>query len=500
MKIMAGDAFFLCHIDENEYENLSNTLNNTKLINLGTIIWDKRNPMTGGKGLATQHEYVIWRSKGNITVNLKYTNVDEMIKYVNMLIDKHGEVNEEVRRKYSEWINNNDKLTGGEKAYRYIDDEGNVYRAVSLRAPEPRQDEKFHIPLIHPVTKKPCAIPPNGFSRTPETLAKMIENNEILFGEDETTQPNQKRFLSRDSTRQMTTILQDGRKGKADTDLLGLYFPYCHPVSLYVTLLGSATNNLYSWTMDSFAGSGTTGHAVMKLNHEDGGNRKYILVEMGNCFETVLLPRLKKVSYSFNWSNGKPNDSEGISQFIKYQYLEQYEDALDNLELSPNENALQLFKDDYLLKYFLDYEARGNATLLNIENLKEPFSYRLKVNFEEVGEPEEVVVDIPETFNYLLGLKVKKIKYRTHKESKYMFVLGEKNSRDIAIVWRDYSDDWDSESFEEDKKFITENLLSWEPHEVYVNGQSVLTSKLGDTKVEVRYIESEFKKLMVGDL
>jgi adenine-specific DNA-methyltransferase len=42
--------------------------------------------------------------------------------------------------------------------------------------------------------------------------------------------------------------------------------------------------------------------------------------------------------------------------------------------------------------------------LLNIEHLKKPFSYKLKVNLEEVGEPQEVIVDIPETFDYLLGL------------------------------------------------------------------------------------------------
>jgi adenine-specific DNA-methyltransferase len=127
--------------------------------------------------------------------------------------------------------------------------------------------------------------------------------------------------------------------------------------------------------------------------------------------------------------------------------------------------------------------------------LKNPFAYKLKVNLEEVGEPKEMIVDIPETFNYLLGLKVKKIKVRNNKR-KYLFILGEKDQRNIAIVWREYSDNWTDEDLKEDKEFITKELKDWTPNIVYINGQSVLTPKLGEHQVEIRYIEPEFKKLM----
>ncbi|RMG24484.1 MAG: site-specific DNA-methyltransferase, partial [Methanobacteriota archaeon] len=64
--------------------------------------------------------------------------------------------------------------------------------------------------------------------------------------------------------------------------------------------------------LDYFAGSGTTGHAVINLNREDGGRRKYILVEMGDYFDTVLKPRIQKVVYSKDWKDGKPKpDNEG---------------------------------------------------------------------------------------------------------------------------------------------------------------------------------------------
>jgi len=77
-----------------------------------------------------------------------------------------------------------------------------------------------------------------------------------------------------------------------------------------------------------FAGSGTTAHAVIKLNRQDGGRRKYIMVEMANYLNTVMLPRIKKIVFSDKWKDGKPDDGEGISHFVKYYQLEQYQDSL----------------------------------------------------------------------------------------------------------------------------------------------------------------------------
>jgi len=273
-------------------------------------------------------------------------------------------------------------------------------------------------------------------------------------------------------------------------------FEYPKPSDLikYLLQIGSNKDSLI---LDFFAGSGTTAHAVMKLNKEDGGKRKFILVEMADYFHTVIIPRIKKIAYSFDWKDGKPQDTDGIGVFFKYQILEQYEDALDNIELKENKKALELFKDEYLLKYFLNYETRESPYFLNIEMLKNPFAYKLKVNLNEVGEPQEMVVDIPEIFNYLLGLKVKRIKVRK-RGIKYLFILGEKEGKDIAIVWRKYEEKWDEDDFKKDKEFIIREIEKWQPHIVYVNGQSVLTPRVGNNTVEIRYIEPEFKKLMEG--
>jgi len=264
------------------------------------------------------------------------------------------------------------------------------------------------------------------------------------------------------------------------------------------------SSNIGDLILDFFLGLGTTVAVAHKLR------RKWIGIEMGDYFEefyfdydrekkemltkTGVLGRMKEVlagygnhepcgiSKEVNWQGGG---------FFKYQILEQYEDTLDNIEPKENKQAQLKFGDDYLLKYFLDYETRGNPSLLNIEHLKNPFSYKLKVNLEEVGEPQEMVVDIPETFNYLLGLKVRKIKARNNGR-KYLFVLGEGGGKDVAIVWREYDDNWSKGDLKEDKEFIIKELEPWAPHIVYVNGQSILTPK----NWEVRYIEPEFKRLM----
>ena len=153
--------------------------------------------------------------------------------------------------------------------------------------------------------------------------------------------------------------------------------------------------------MDFFAGSGTTGHAVLDLNREDKGNRKYLLIEMGEDFDATLKPRIQKLMYSKDWKDGKPMSRQGLSHVFKYLRLESYEDALDNITFEAGaQSMLQL--DDYVLSYMLDFETKTSETLLNVAKLDAPFDYKLRRH----GKDEPLAVDLPETFNYLIGLHV----------------------------------------------------------------------------------------------
>ena len=130
--------------------------------------------------------------------------------------------------------------------------------------------------------------------------------------------------------------------------------------------------------MDFFAGSGTTAHAVMNLNREDGGKRKYILVEMGEHYRTVILPRIKKVAFSSAWKDGKANGGQGLSHFVKYYDLEQYEDVLRRARYAdadlfdnPYEDPYQryVFLRDVKLLEALEVDPQKNAVHVHPERL-----------------------------------------------------------------------------------------------------------------------------------
>lgn len=193
-------------------------------------------------------------------------------------------------------------------------------------------------------------------------------------------------------------------------NMLGDSNAFSYPKSLYTVqdFINAATNAEDELiVMDFFAGSGTTAHAIMDLNDQDCGKRSYILVEMGEYFDSATLPRVKKAAYAVDidaWKDGKPlNRNTGVSQIIKYMRLESYEDALSNIELQkPQTEVTSLFGDEYLINYMLDIEAKGS--LLNVQAFKDPFAYFMKIT--EKNESKSRKVDVVETFNYLIGLTV----------------------------------------------------------------------------------------------
>ena len=191
-----------------------------------------------------------------------------------------------------------------------------------------------------------------------------------------------------------------------------------------------------SIALDFFAGSGTTGHAVINLNRDDGGGRKYILVEMGDHFDTVMLPRLKKVAYAPDWKGGKPAARDkGMSQVIKYLRLESYEDTLDGLVLTPPDGGLLAENDpalieDYRLRYALDAETSGSPCLLG-KHFADPFAYSLSVVRD--GARRDAPVDLPETFNYLLGLRVES---RRRIDGVLAIIGRDTEGRTCLILWR----------------------------------------------------------------
>lgn len=300
--------------------------------------------------------------------------------------------------------------------------------------------------------------------------------------------------------------------------------------------------------LDYFAGSGTTGHAIINLNREDKGKRKYTLVEMGDYFDTVLKPRISKVVYCDDWKDGKPkNRDTGVSHCFKYLRLESYEDTLNNLVLQTEpirDKAIAgsaSLQEDYLLHYMLDVESKGSQSLLNIDAFNDPTSYVLKVKKPGSDEYIEKAVDLIETFNYLIGLRLvhlgipqtltaafNRLKdpdlpqdqdtklvingdFKQVTDGKWWIRKVEgwvpKNpyspndglKEKVLIVWRKLTGNFEEDNLILDSWFQKNRIstLDWEFDTIYVNGSNNLPNlqKDGDTW-KVRLIEEEFMKRM----
>lgn len=258
-----------------------------------------------------------------------------------------------------------------------------------------------------------------------------------------------------------------------------------------------------SLVLDYFGGSGTTAHAVIATNRDHGGNRRYCLVEMGDHFNSVILPRLKKVVYSPNWKDGKPTaPARGISHCFKYMTLESYEDALNNIEMEDKSaGLLEGMKDEYLLTYMLDLESRGS--LIKTDDFRHPFDYTLKIAVDSSGASEKRKVDLVETFNYLIGLKVDQ--YVRAEEKGYAYVDGHNpKGEHVLVFWRDTEKIPNAELNKELEK-LGVNPANKEFDLVYVNGDHGVANVTLDGKDEVKVLkikqlENEFLDKMFEDV
>jgi len=244
---------------------------------------------------------------------------------------------------------------------------------------------------------------------------------------------------------------------------------FSFPKSIY-TVIDSLRAGTYKGengiVLDYFAGSGTTGHSVIKLNKEDENfSLKYILTEMDIYFESVTKARIQKVIYSQNWKDAKPINNDGSPKHIfKYFVLEQYEDVLDAIEQFEDETPKNL-----PLKYLYRPELNKiNSTL----ELSKPFSNKIKY-----GQPtKEGFVDLVDTYNYLQGYEVKSIKTYTIGKNYYKVV----ETADTLIIWRDIA------LGKDDSKVIIEIAEKYpEVTQIEVNYDFNILATLKDKQLQV---------------
>lgn len=536
------------------------------------LIWSMNTNNSQAPNYSTNHEYVLVYAKDRATaeqdkdmfrepkpgfeavmemvarLNPQYPSVAEIEAELRKLYEQHRiEFREEIEGQGLEWEDEegNDPWRGlfnyshaeyrnadggfveesrarEEQASIWIWQEGDMSMPSTKQSPSTRDannpNYRFYSPP-HPRTRRPTPCPKRGwnvgykFSDEPNrrSFVSLDADHRVAWGHDETKVPRIKRMLHEAETNVGKSVFSDYSDGEKQTSALfgrsGLFLAPKHANFVSRFILHSTKK--HDVVLDCFAGSGSTPHAVIAVNQQDGGQRKYVVAEMGQHFETLIVPRLKKVVYSFNWKEGKPKDrNTGITHAFKIVRLEGYEDTLNNLHLrctTEQESALakagEATRDQYLMSYFLDVESAGSKSLLDLAEFRDPFAYKLNIATSSAGETKETTIDLVETFNWLLGLKVDSIK----SQKGFLRVEGYKRAGGrtrTLIIWRTLSDDpiADNETLDaylglkkvKGRVSIDVNPADTDYDFIYVNGSHTLN----DPHNKVHLIEETFQRLM----
>ena len=426
-KLVSQSGVFCLTIDDQELSraNALLDLEFSKGNHLATVVI-RNNPSGRStvKGFSVNHEYGLFFAKDVNSVNVGRLRHNEEQKSRYDLSDEVG--------KY-EWENFRKSSAGSDRVNRpkqyypiYFNPQGCLFRVPEM---EWSEASKEYVNISKPQKGETVILPKNssgkdkvwrwGVERTKKELSSLkvewVGQRYEIYG---------KKYLNSDGVLPRTWWDKPGYSARDNgtRDLRsGFYesvdFDFPKSIQAVSDSILIGCKNSQGLVLDYFSGSGTTGASVVKLNKDFGHGRRYFLVEMGKHFDTVLKPRIQKSAYSDGWSYGTPKvNSEGrlngFSHCFKYLRLESYDDTLNNLELDDSSKRDALMdknpelRRDYTLKYLLDVETRGSASLLNTEWFRDPEGYTLKVKQPGSDEARETAVDLVETFNWLIGLHV----------------------------------------------------------------------------------------------
>lgn len=518
--LLDNEASCFVSCDENEVLNLGKLLVQVygEINHVETITWNKRVPKND-KGIGNIHEYVYLFAKNyqiRRNMEMAYVMRKEGIEEIYELVEKakRSKLTIEEAQKQLKQFYKKQGYDRGITLYCEVDPKFEIWGKINMSWPNPNSEGPRY-EIINPITKKPVPIPKKGWRWKEETFRTEEENGpeyllpdgsmmkgRVWYAQDENTQPSSITYLREVESFLLRSIISLKSDGSSYLEHLNLSggIDYPKPPTFIEWLIYSISLK-HGYFIDYFSGSGTTGHAIINLNREDGGKRKYILVEMGEYFDTVLKPRIQKVVYSKDWKDGKPVSREGSSHMFKYMCLESYDDTLDNLQVRRSESQQTTLdgltrqpREEYLLGYMLDVETRASNSLLNIERFSDPFSYTLKIRRD--NELKDEKIDLVETFNYLIGLYVEQTEtIRGFKVVRGKLRTGEKT----LVIWRNTKEKT-NEALDDFFKKQGYNTLDFEFDLIFVNGDNNLENlKVAEDKWKVRLIEEEFPKRMFAE-
>jgi adenine-specific DNA-methyltransferase len=225
--------------------------------------------------------------------------------------------------------------------------------------------------VLHPKTKKPVAVPSRGWMTSdPRKMQEWIDDDRVHFGPDESSVPCIKSHLKdRELQTPYSVFYQDGRAAtKRLRELMGgdcFDFPKDETVLQEVVEMVTSGNDVVA---DFFAGSGTTGHAVMAQNAADGGNRRYVLVQLPEPLDPEN--KDQKVAADFCDKLGKPRN---IAELTKERLRRAAKRIKDENPSFAGDLGFRVFKLDSsnIRAWEPDRENLDKTLLDHAEHLKE---------------------------------------------------------------------------------------------------------------------------------
>ena len=303
-ELLRDDGVIFVSIDDNEVHHLRMMMD--EIFGDGNFIasfvWEGTGK-NDARFVSVGHDYILCYSRNleslrsnKIRWRVKKDGVAEILLYADSLLESSNGDFGAMSRQLVNWyssLSKNDP-SWAHRHYKWIDSKG-VYFAGDISWPGgggPRYK------VYHPVTHREVRVPAGGWRfAKEETMRKAIQENRIHFGDDETSVPNIKRYLSDTTGQVMASVIYKDRRAahqRLVQILEDTVLQYPKDESVLVNLLNvcASTDDII---LDSFAGSGTTAHAVLALNKEDGGNRRFILVECEDYADHITAERVRRV-------------------------------------------------------------------------------------------------------------------------------------------------------------------------------------------------------------
>lgn len=286
--LLTQDGAVFISIDETEISTLKQICNEIfgedNLI--GSMIW-AAGRKNDSKFISASHEYVLCYARNRktltekgITWKVRKKGLDAIYKAAEKIAREYGDDYEAASTALKSWfrsLSDSDE-SKRHKHYSRVDQRG-VYFADNISWPGGGGPD---YEVLHPITGKPVKIPSRGWLFQENVMAEHIQAGRVAFGRTEDAVPTFKRYLKdTEFETPYSVFYQDGRAAtKRLTKLMGSkVFDFPKDEQILQTLL-SMTTNEQDLVLDFFAGSGTTAHAVMAQNAEDGGSRRCISVQL----------------------------------------------------------------------------------------------------------------------------------------------------------------------------------------------------------------------------